>query len=175
MTSKLWEVMNDLDAVTSKICSAREILDCAMDRLQEHQYDKVEQLMYAVDEFLQYYLAEFDEKFKLAWKETVVKQKKEEEDAWDAVNREKEYYEPSMPPWGHSDLEYLVKQSKDKVVKWQLSVQVDGLTGECYVNFPDDLLEAAGLEEGDVVKWVDNNDGSFTIVKVNKTLEMDEC
>jgi len=77
MPSKMWTVMNDLDAVTSKICSAREILDCAIDRLQEHQYDKVEQLMYAVDEFLQYYLAEFDEKFQLAWKETVVKQNEE--------------------------------------------------------------------------------------------------
>lgn len=166
MTSKLWTVMNDLEMVTSKICSAREILDCAVDRLQEHQYDKVETLMYAVDEFLQYYLSEFDEKFKLAWQETVVKQKQEEDDAWDAVNREKEYYEPSMPPWGHSDLEYLVNQSKDKVVKWILPTQVDGLTGDVFVNLPDDLLEAANLKEGDTVEWVDNNDGSYTIKKV---------
>jgi hypothetical protein len=27
---------------------------------------------------------------------------------YDSVMREKEYYEPSMPPWGHSDLEYMV-------------------------------------------------------------------
>jgi hypothetical protein len=58
---------------------------------------------------------------------------------------------------------------EDKVVKWQLPVQVDGLTGECYVNFPDDLLEAANLKEGDTVEWVDNNDGSFTMRKVNGT------
>ena len=55
---------------------------------------------------------------------------------------------------------------EDKVVKWQLPVEVDGLTGECYVNFPDDLLEAANLKEGDTVKWVDNGDGSFTIKKI---------
>ena len=54
----------------------------------------------------------------------------------------------------------------DKVVKWQLPVSVDGLTGDCYVNFPDDLLEAANLKEGDVVKWVDNKDGSYTLTKV---------
>ena len=70
---KVWNVMNELEMVTSKICSAREILDSAVDRLQEHQYDKVETLLCAADEFLQYYLQEFDIKFKDAWKETVVK------------------------------------------------------------------------------------------------------
>ena len=58
---------------------------------------------------------------------------------------------------------------KDKVVKWQLPVQLDGLTGECYVNLPDDLLEAANLMEGDTVEWIDNNNGSFTMRKVNGT------
>jgi hypothetical protein len=149
--SKLWGVMNDLEMVTSKICSAREILDSAIDAHQEHKYEKTETLMYAVDEYLQYYLAEFDEKFKLAWKETVLKQKEEED---------------CMPPWGHSDLEYLVKQSKDKVTKWVLPTQVDGLTGDVFVNFPDDLLEAANLKEGDQIEWIDNNDGSYTLKKV---------
>ena len=54
----------------------------------------------------------------------------------------------------------------DKVVKWQLPVGVDGLTGECYVNFPDDLLEAANLKEGDQVEWVDRGDGSYLLRKV---------
>jgi hypothetical protein len=112
MASKVWDVMNDLEMVTSKICSAREIIDSAIDRIQEHQYDKAEMMMSAAYEYLEYYLQEFDAKFKLAWQETVVKQKKEEDDAWDAVNKEKEYYEPSMPPWGHSDLEYLVQHKE---------------------------------------------------------------
>jgi hypothetical protein len=54
---------------------------------------------------------------------------------------------------------------EDKVVKWQLPVEVDGLSGECYVNLPDDLLEAANLKEGDKVEWIDNNDGTFTMRK----------
>lgn len=115
MTNKVWDVMNDLEMVTSKIVSAREIIDAAIDRIQEHQYDKAETMMSAAYEFLEYYLGEFDEKFKLAWKETVVKQKKEEDDAWNTVNREKEYYEPSMPPWGHSDMEYLSQYSGSTV------------------------------------------------------------
>jgi hypothetical protein len=55
----------------------------------------------------------------------------------------------------------------DKVVKWQLPVQVDGLTGECFINLPDDLLERAGLKEGDSLEWIDRKDGSFELRKVN--------
>jgi len=58
---------------------------------------------------------------------------------------------------------------RDKVVKWQLPVQLDGLTGDCYINLPDDLLERAGLKEGDTVEWIDRNDGSFELRKVNGT------
>ena len=86
--------MNDLEMVTAKISSAREILDSAIDKLEEHQYDKAETLLYAADEFLQYYLQEFDTKFKDAWKETVTKVKQQEID-------------DCMPPWGHSDMEAL--------------------------------------------------------------------
>ena len=67
------------------------------------------------------------------------------------------------------------EKKEDKVVKWQLPVQVDGLSGECFVEFPDDLLERAGLKEGDVVNWIDREDGSFELRKVTKPLEMDEC
>jgi len=130
--------MNDLEMVTSKICSAREILDSAIDRLQEHQYDKTETLLYAVDEFLEYYLAEFDTKFKNAWKETVC--------------------------------DNAAKQ--DKVVKWRLPVEEveNGDTGETeyFITFPDDLLEAANLKVNDEVVWIDRNDGSFLIRKIEK-------
>ena len=55
---------------------------------------------------------------------------------------------------------------EDKVVKWQLPVQVDDLTGDCYIELPDDLLEVAGLKEGDTVEWIDRGDGSFEMRKV---------
>lgn len=56
---------------------------------------------------------------------------------------------------------------KDKVVKWQLPVEVDGASGEYFVQFPDDLLEAANLKEGDQIEWVDQGDGSYLMKKVN--------
>ena len=58
--------------------------------------------------------------------------------------------------------------TRDKVVKWQLPVELDGPSGEYYVMFPDDLLEAANLKEGDSIEWVDNNDGSYTLRKVGE-------
>jgi hypothetical protein len=206
--NKVWEVMNDLEMVTSKICSAREIIDSVADAIQKSEYNKAETLAMAAYEFLGYYLEEFDDKFKKAWNETVVKQKEED---------------PCMPPWGHSDLEYLSKYKKplscdkddpspecqgawnsfweesnnshskhyyeydrndpnrenpfkkDKVVKWQLPIEIDGASGEYYVMFPDDLMEAANIQEGDTVEWVDQGDGSYILRKVTESIGMDEC
>jgi len=178
--NKIWSTMNDLEMVTCKVASAREILDSAVDRIQEHQYDKAETLLYAADEFLQYYLEEFDKKFKDAWKETVIKVKQQEID-------------DCMPPWGHSDMEALKytdeeldamgsvaeeeeliskgyfkeggswKKPKDKVVKWILPVEEDG--DDCVITFPEDLLEQTGWKEGDTLQWIDQGDGSFKMIK----------
>jgi hypothetical protein len=227
---KTWEAMNSLESVSSKICSAREILDSAIESLESGNRKKTETLLYAVDEFLQYYLKEFDELFKVAWNETVVKLKEED---------------PCMRPWGHSDLEYALanpilthdrnsnfpgenticdkddlspecqgawndfweehyypeevnseeKHSEsyydytrndsnrsnpfDKVIRWRLPVEEveNGDTGEqeYFIAFPDDLLEASNLKEGDVVEWVDRNDGTFILRKITKPFGMDEC
>ncbi len=193
---KVWDTMNNLEIVTSKICSAREILDSAVDRIQEHQYDKVETLLHAVDEFLQYYLQEFDEKFKNAWEATVgdlrdgdIKSKLGDDrndpsqkyqnalnDFWEECYYPEEVKDHAMPPWGHSDLEYSIANSKkDKVIRWKLPVNIDDSSGEYYINFPDDLLEAAGLKEGDQVEWIDRGDGSYLLQRITKPLKMEEC
>ena len=79
--------------------------------------------------------------------------------------REAEYYNKRV------ELDTLTKEVKaeggygwtpepsDKVVKWQLPIEVDGPSGEYFVMFPDDLLEVANLKEGDAVEWVDKGDG----------------
>ena len=259
-TNKVWEVMNELEMVTSKICSAREMIDIVSESIQNQDYDRAEAMANAAYEFLGYYLEEFDVKFKKAWKETVVKEKEKD---------------PCMPPWGHSDLEYQIANNKkplscdkddpspecqgawnsfweenyypeeyhtnlskeieairaaggyewtpdpevsrndptrlkyengwvyespdggktvtkrkvgstekfvvkeDKVKKWVLPVEEvrDEDTGEdeyC-VTFPDDLLEAANLKEGDEIEWVEKGDGSYLLRKVTQPLGMDEC
>ena len=65
-------------------------------------------------------------------------------------------------------------EKKDKVMKWQLPVEMDP-SGEYYVLFPDDLLEAANLTEGDKIEWDDNGDGSYTLRKIAEPISMDEC
>lgn len=165
---KVWNSLNELESVSSKICSAREILDSAIDALENHNLKKTETLMYAVDEYLQYYLQEFDTKFKDAWKETVSKVKQQEID-------------DCMPPWGHSDMEYISKLSPeepkpDKVVKWRLPIErkIENGVDDYYIQFPDDLLEEANLKTGDEVVWIDRGDGSFLLKKVTGPLGMNE-
>ena len=34
-----------------------------------------------------------------------------------------------------------------------------------FLNFTPEILEATGWKVGDVLEWIDNNDGSFTLVK----------
>jgi hypothetical protein len=217
MVSKVWEVMNELEMVTSKICSAREIIDAAIDRIQEHQYDKAETMMSAAYEFLEYYLNEFDEKFKLAWQETVVAGKEENtaffnvdtagnmtpsyispvtcdkndnspecKGAWNNFWDSEEVSDDCMPPWGHSDMEALsrpdwhrkimpnaTQKNVDKVKKWVLPVEELGEMQ--FITFPDDLLEAANLIEGDQLEWIDNKDGTYTLKKVENQMTYDEA
>jgi hypothetical protein len=60
--------------------------------------------------------------------------------------------------------------TEDKVTKWVLPVELDGLTGDCVVTLPDDLLERVGWVEGDTVEFVSNTNGSFTVKKVVKSV-----
>jgi bifunctional DNA-binding transcriptional regulator/antitoxin component of YhaV-PrlF toxin-antitoxin module len=193
---RVWATLNQLEAASSKICSAREILDSAIISLESGNREKTETLMYAVDEFLQYYLEDFDRKFKDAWDETVVKLKQEERDDY-------------MRPWGHSDMEALSQYTDeemnamcdnaeldekhsnhyydysrndytrpnpfDKVVKWRLPVEEDTVNGEYFITFPDDLLEAANLSPNDEVEWVEQEVGTFLLRKIEKTLNHDEA
>ena len=57
---------------------------------------------------------------------------------------------------------------KDKVKKWVLPVEVSDDLEDFVVTFPDDLLEAANLKEGDQVEWHDQGDGSYLLKKRNK-------
>jgi len=51
-------------------------------------------------------------------------------------------------------------------MKYVLDVKTDEDTGEFYINLPDEVLDKAGLKVGDTIKWVDNNDGSWSLIKM---------
>jgi hypothetical protein len=76
---------------------------------------------------------------------------------------------PSQPLYVSEDGDVWIPNSvtkEDKVVKWQLPIEVDGISGEYYIQFPDDLMEAASIKEDDFVEWIDRKDGSFELRKV---------
>ena len=161
---RVWSTLNDLEMVTSKVSSAREILDCAVDRLQEHQYDKAETLLYAADEFLQYYLEEFDRKFKDAWAETVTKVHQEEYSVSSTCDKD----DTSQECKGAWNSFWEEEPKQDKVVKWVLPVErkiEDGID-DYYIQFPDDLLEAANLKPGDEIEWISTDDNNYLLRKV---------
>jgi len=93
-----------------------------------------------------------------------------------------EEYKQKCREYNLREAEYYNKRAeldlkKDTVKKWRLPVQqgiVDGVD-EYYIEFPDDLLDAAGLKAGDSVEWIDLKNGSYQLRKVTKFLSMDEC
>jgi hypothetical protein len=48
---------------------------------------------------------------------------------------------------------------------WTSTLEEDPDTGDAVLIFPPDLLETVGWKEGDTIKWIDNNDGSWTLQK----------
>jgi antitoxin component of MazEF toxin-antitoxin module len=114
-----------------------------------------------------------------------------EENYYPEEHKKEPKVEDIMTPWGHSDMEALryteeeldamcdSAEKKDKVKQWILPVEEvrDEDTDEdiyC-VTFPDDLLEAANLKEGDLVEWIDQGNGSYMIRKAEKQMSYDEA
>lgn len=68
---------------------------------------------------------------------------------------------------------------QDKVKKWVLPIEETKIAEtdetEYFVSFPDDLLEAANLKEGDQVEWIDRGDGSYQLKKVKKPMTYEEA
>ena len=54
---------------------------------------------------------------------------------------------------------------KDKVIKWSLPVE-EQEDGEYYITLPDDLLEATNFNEGDQIEWIQQDNGSYLLKKV---------
>ena len=69
---------------------------------------------------------------------------------------EPEDYDYEMPP-----------EKEDKVIKWSLPVE-EAEDGEYYITFPEDLLEAAKLNPGDAIEWVDLTENTYLLRKVNE-------
>ena len=86
-------------------------------------------------------------------------EKSDDSKKWDAW--EEHYYQEEYQGSTVSGV-----SANDKVVKWILPVEQFAGTDEYLISFPDDLLEAANLKEGDQVEWVNLENGSYLLRKV---------
>jgi len=175
------------DALNSAEASPQEIYDCIRKVVEENYYSYKNQtsrcyeLLALLNGNGKGHIPAYDEY--LEKKENLVcdkdnpspECKKSWTSFWEEHYYPEEEKDDGMRPWGHSDLEYgIANQKKDKVTKWQLPIEVDGPSAEYFVTFPDDLLEAANLEEGDQIEWVDQGDGSYLLKKIEKQMTYDE-
>ena len=96
-----------------------------------------------------------------------------------------DYLDDGMRPWGHSDLEYRTANKKkneldlkdgyawtpmskkEEVKKWNLPLELDGLTGDLYVTLPNDLLEKVGWKEGDKIEYIPDENGFYVMRKIS--------
>lgn len=56
------------------------------------------------------------------------------------------------------------------MTKWTITLEEaeDG-SGDLVMPLPQDLLDGAGWKEGDTLEWIDNNNGTWSMKKVEVT------
>jgi hypothetical protein len=77
------------------------------------------------------------------------------------------YRDFSFDDYDDDDLSVFYERT-DEVKTWIRTVEVDGLSGECFVTLPDELLELKGWGENDQIQWIVREDGSYELQKVNE-------
>lgn len=145
---KAWETMNDLEMVTCKITSVKEILDVAIEAIEKHDYNKAEAMVYASIDFVKYYLDEHDALFKKAWEATVVASK-------DIPDQEEKKE--------HSEYYYdYNRNDPDRENPFTTTITDDGL-----LVLPDEILNKMNLNIGDYIQWIPQEDGNIKLEKVD--------
>jgi hypothetical protein len=56
------------------------------------------------------------------------------------------------------------------MTRWTITLEeADDGSGDLVMPLPQDLLDGAGWKEGDTIKWIDNNNGTWSMKKVEVT------
>ncbi len=148
---KVWEAMNELDMNSSKLSGIKEVLSSATTSLEDHDYGGAERLLYAAIDLVNFYTETFDREFQKAWGIVIPAARKYQDE------EDKKLFE-------------LAKEKRS----WTVPVEVDAASDEYFITFPDELIELTNWKEGDVISWIDNQDGTFSLVKESKVMSADE-
>jgi bifunctional DNA-binding transcriptional regulator/antitoxin component of YhaV-PrlF toxin-antitoxin module len=57
------------------------------------------------------------------------------------------------------------KKNNTSLKHYTITLQEDPETGELVLPFTEEILIELGWKEGDVLEWIDNKDGSWSLVK----------
>lgn len=58
-----------------------------------------------------------------------------------------------------------VQEVTPLIKSWTVTLEEDPETGDLILPFSDEMLEEVGWQEGDVLEWIDNKNGSWSLVK----------
>jgi hypothetical protein len=164
----VWAAMNDLSMCQSGLDELKVLLSTTMDSFNDDfpGRSETDQLLSATYRFMNYFMDEHTEKFDKAW-EVTISVGKELQSVKAELSRLKN---PENPQYTEEELDAMCqdfdKWRKDRVTKWVLPVEQFAGSDEYLISFPDDLLKAANLKEGDQVQWIERGDGSFILQKV---------
>jgi len=61
-----------------------------------------------------------------------------------------------------------MRPSDELPTRWTVTVEEDPETGELILPLPVDMLVMQGWFDGDTLEWHDNEDGTWSLSKVNK-------
>jgi len=166
--SEVYHAMNELSLCQSGLDDIKVLVSTALDSFNDSYPGRSEtdQLLSATYKFLNYFVDDYNKNFEYAWSVTIAAAR-ELDDVKAKLSR---LENPENPQYTDEEMIAMCNQ-QDRVVKWILPVEeckdADTDKTEYFVSFPDDLLEAANLKEGDQVEWIDRGDGSFKLCKVN--------
>jgi hypothetical protein len=54
------------------------------------------------------------------------------------------------------------------MTQWSVTIEEDPETGDLILPLPEDMLQLQGWVEGDILEWVDNKNGSWSLIKIDK-------
>jgi hypothetical protein len=56
------------------------------------------------------------------------------------------------------------------MTSWTITLEeADDSSGDLVMPLPQDLLDGAGWKEGDTIQWIDNNNGTWSMKKLEAT------
>ena len=54
----------------------------------------------------------------------------------------------------------------EQPIRWTVAIEEDPETKDLILPFPEDMLKLVGWQEGDTLDWNENEDGTWTLTKV---------